>query len=715
MKPIYFFLTILISLQNLSAQEVFDNYAEAHYENNTEVKNFYDFNFSQPAPYWKDDFKNSGDYHYRLQGNAFTAVADRFGIPAQALYFRQYENENLIIPSAVVKNIVDNNAGFSISAWIKVPDNGVDCQILSFTNPEDENKEDIQLRMKDGYFQILKTSSVAQEKVVMGQSRYKISYYSDNIQQEIYPGSDEYGAGYIYFMLSSNKNSTRLYYSRPGGRLYANYFWFGLTDVLSDTHTITFGTVNQKKRTTILDAVDDIMVYNEMLSPEMANNHFLVQSPLYPSRSYILRDFENEPIAPEDNDEYNVYDNSIRVKTDDTSTERPYGAKRWLLSTRKMDHHERLFNFINAKTYLTIGPVFENNTESPYEQKSIESNSLGQLFEAVHISNNPNNVLDCKENAFQFNVKEIIPGNQLGIDENFHRYLNIRRSNMPDTEWSVQGSFNTSIRERFSPVSEAGITIFNYETNHSMTIDINDSYTLYQNLYHAQPFRLVKKQGTFNAGDYKYGYEDYMFYNMEKTAILTPKEGIKNTQNGISQRLMPDGNAAYQLMYVKDDPNGKPLYMIRTSNGYGAKVLVPDVHNFDNKLIVQDAHDEEEYAVIPDHFLWSVNVIYYYGNSNTSTKKASHKSSDLPVSHMLQVYPNPVKGRATVKYTLSKSTRVKLYITSSTGTLVKIIKEKPQNKGTYKETLTTTGWPSGIYFCNMQTDEGIITKKIIVQ
>lgn len=708
MKPIYFFLAILVSFQKLSAQEVFDNYADAHYENNTEVKNFYNLSHSDPDPYWRDDFKNQGDDRYRLQGNVITALADRFGSSAKAVYFREDENDNLIIPSAVVKNIVDNNAGFSISAWIKVPNHGLDCQILSFTNPK--NNEDIQLRMKSGYFQILKTSSVVGKKVVLGQARYKISYYSDNIQQEIYPGPNEYGAGYIYFMLSSNKNSTRLYYSRPGGRLYANYFWFGLTDVLSDTHTITFGAVDQKERITTLDAVDDIMIYNEVLDPEMANNHFLVQSPLYPSRAYILKNFKNKPVAPgNSDDEYSYYNNTIKVKTG-TFSKRIYGARRWLFSMRKMSYNEQLLNFINAKTYLTIGPQYET-----YEQKSIESNSPDQLFQAVHISDNPNNLLDCKQNAFQFNVRETLPGLQLGIDENYHQFLSIRPAGAPDTKWSVQGSFNTSIRERFSPVSEVGITIFNYETDHSMTIDINDSYTLYQNLYHAQPFRLVKKQGTFNAGDYKYGYEDYMFYNMEKTAILTPKGGIKNTQNGTSQRFMPDGNAAFQLMYVKDDPNGKPLYMIRTSNGYGAKVLVPDVHNFDNKLIVQDAHDEEEYAVIPDHFLWSVNVIYFYGNSNTFTKKASHKSSDLSVSPMLQVYPNPVKGHAAIKYTLKKSTRVKLYITSSTGALVKTIKEKTQNKGTYKESLTTTGWPSGLYFCNMQTDEGITTKKIIVQ
>ncbi|MGE8513200.1 MAG: T9SS type A sorting domain-containing protein [Chryseobacterium culicis] len=709
MKSIFFFLVILIAVQKLSAQEVFDNEAKTYYDNNTKVKNFYPLNLSNPN--WHGDFKNPRNEANDLEGNAYTAVADRFGIPAQALYFRQYEHENLIIPSAVVKNIVDNDKGFSISAWIKVPDNGKHCRILSFINPVHDNmRENIQLRMVDGYFQILKTSSFTSNPVVMGQARYKISYDSEiDIFREIYPGPGEYGEGYIYFMLSSNKYSTRLYYSRPGGRLYANYFWFGLTDVLSEFHTITFGSPDNYTRTTILDAVDDIMVYNEMLSPEIANNNFLVQSPLYPSRSYVLRDFQHRPIAPAYHDEYSVDSNDILAKTDNTSTEGIYGAKRWLMSTVSRDEHRRFINFVNAKTNLSIGPAF-NNPQSFYQQKNIESNSVIDQFEAVHIENRPDNLLYSRQSAFKFDIR-MQDGFQLGIDEN--KALREAKKNMPRTEWSVQGSFNTSIREKFSYVSEAGVRIVNYGTGNSLAIEPNGFYKLYQSPTAFEPFRLVRTPGTYNIDDYQYGYENYRFYNMTKTGILTPQGGIKDTQNGKSQRLMSHGYAAFQLVYVKDDLNGKPLYMIRTDNGFGAKILVPDVH--DSKLIVQNAHNEEEYATIPDNYLWSINVIYLSDGSHAFTKTASRKSSDQSESQMLQVYPNPVKGKATVQYTLPKSTRVKLYITSSTGALVKTIKEKPQNKGTYKESFTTSGWPSGLYFCNMQTDEGITTKKIIVQ
>ncbi|WP_454045713.1 T9SS type A sorting domain-containing protein [Chryseobacterium sp. Marseille-Q8038] len=526
--------------------------------------------------------------------------------------------------------------------------------------------------------------------------------------REIYPGPGEYGEGYIYFMLSSNKYSTRLYYSRPGGRLYANYFWFGLTDVLSEFHTITFGSVYNYV-TTILNAVDDIMVYNEMLSPEIANNNFLVQSPLYPSRSYVLRDFQHRPIAPAYHDEYSVDGNDIVAKTDNTSTEGIYGAKRWLMPTIARYKNHQFVSFVNAKTNLPIGPAF-NNSQSFYQQNNIESNSVREQLEAVHIENRPANLLDSRQSAFKFDIR-MEDGFQLGIDEN--KVLRGVQKNMPRTEWSVQGSFNTSIREKFSYVSEAGVRIVNYGTGNSLAIEPNVFYTLYQSPTAFEPFRLVRTPGTYNIDDYQYGYENYKFYNMTKTGILIPKGGINDTQNRKPQRLMSHGNAAFQLVYVKDDLNGRPLYMIRTDNGYGAKILVPDV--YDSKLIVQNAFNEDENPIIPDNYLWSINVIYFSDGSHPFTKTASRKSSDLSESQMLQVYPNPVKGRATVQYTLPKSTKVKLYITSSTGALVKTIKEESRNKGTYKESFTTSGWPSGLYFCNMQTDEGITTKKIIVK
>ncbi|MDR2238094.1 MAG: T9SS type A sorting domain-containing protein [Chryseobacterium sp.] len=706
-----FFPVLMIAIAGqLSAQEVFDNAATGEYSVNTQVTNLYDLTLSNSSS-WQNDFKNQNNTAYKLQGNAGTGTADRFGNPSQALAFNGYQN--LIVPSTVVKDIVSNNKGFSVSAWVKVPENGKDCQIFSFVNPSNQNREDIQLRMKDGYLQVLKYSNIVGKKIVMGQARYKISYKNDNTGNEIFPGPDEYGAGYIYFMLTSNKNSTRIYYSRPGGRLYSNYFWFGLSDVLSNNHNITFGTVNNQQGN-ILSAVDDIMVYKEMLTPELANNHFLVQSPLYPSRSYIVRNYQNKPIAP-NGDSYK--DGYIKAIASFNPYEGIYSSARWFLPTRQPSNGKGLISCLNAKSFKPMAR-WNANSGNYFFQADADESSGKQFFEPNHITGNPNNLIDSKQNAFTFLVNEYRSNNYyLGMSGND---VYLQNANKPDDNWSVRGSFNSSVRERFTKVGSKGIRFTNFGTKQSMALynSSGSTYYLYQNSELYEPFILEGKEAGFNAADYKYGYENYTFYNGSKSATLALKDGQKSTTpNGYL--WMDNAQAAlFNLCFVKNDPNGKPLYLIRIGNGYGATILIPNYVTGGFTYITQNpiAEDGPQY---PDNYLWSVNVTFFYKDDDdviiARKPREIAKTRSIEVQS-LNVYPNPVKENATIEYTLVQSGAVKVYISSATGALVKTVKDGSQNKGTYKESLITSGWTSGVYFCTLQVNGQIVqTKKIIVQ
>ncbi|MBV8327306.1 T9SS type A sorting domain-containing protein [Chryseobacterium sp.] len=704
---------MMVFIQKLSAQEVFDNTATGTYKVNTQVANLYDLNLTEHS--WQNDFKHS-IASYKLEGSANTGITDRFGNPSQALSFQSYQN--LIIPNTVIKDIVNNNKGFSISAWVKIPENGKDCQILSFTNLSNKNKEDIQLKIKDGYFQILKYSPIAKKMIVQGQTRYKISYHSDNTNKEIFPDDDvSISSGYIYFMLSSDQYATRFYFSRPGGRLYANYFWFGLSDILSDKHQIVFGTVNSQ-RGPIINAVDDIMVYKEMLNPKLADNHFLLQSPLYASRSYILRNYKDQPITPK---KENYEDGYIVTSGLNNSQEAIYGTARWYMST-PMDNKRQIW-FTNAKSYLPIArwksiPFSSGN----YFYQDTGQDALRRDFTPNHIIGNPQNLIDYKEHTFNFLIDEYkSEGYELGMDGN---YLYVQNKNQTDDNWSVQGSFKTSVRERFSQVSEQGVQFINYATKQSMSLDRSfyTQYFLYLDSSKAETFSLEKvgNRFSFHDYDYTYGDENYRFFNMPKSGELQPSSS-DNTRIVLDNpaKTRDDIKVLFQLIYVKDDPNGKPLYMIRLNNKkrvasnshYVATILSPGYNNY---VLNEVAEDFTEY---PDKYLWSVNVVYdgqvHNGNSNGSSARAS-----VPVEKPVQslnVYPNPVKDVATVEYTLSQSGAVKLYITSATGALVKTIKEGNQSQGTYKESLYTSGWAAGVYLCTLEAEgQKIITKKIIV-
>lgn len=707
----FFFLVFATSINTISAQEVFDNNATGSYTINTQVANLYDLNVSD-ASGWRNDFKHGNDQTYKLQGNADAATADRFGSPSQALYFNGYKN--LILPQNVTRDIVNNNNGFSISAWIKVPNNGNDCDILHFTNPSNGGREDIQVRMKNGYFQILKYSPVAQKKVVLGQARYKISYYNDNTNKEIYPAAGEYGEGYIYFMLSANKNSTRIYWSRPGGRLYANYFWFGLSDILTNSHIMTFGALNGQ-RGDIISALDDIMVYKEMLTPELANNHFLVQSPMYPSRSYAVRNYNNQTVLPDFSNAEGAYKNGyIKTKNPTNPTEGTYASERWQMPVRQKANGKSLIGIINSKAHLPLAR-WNANTGNYFYQETADFSAERQLFQPIHLIGNPNNLIDYRQNAFRFQVNEYASsGKQLGI---YNNSLYLQNANTSDTNWHIEGSFNTSVRERFSRVSEKAIHVFNYGTKKSLTIF---SGYAYEDANKYAPLAFVKKEPVFNTLDYQYGYEDFGIYIYGGGPDnIKPDHGLNSTtqQDYIKLSGNPGEKAgSWQLVYVKDDPNGKPLYLIRTNNGYGARILIPNYTTGGKTYITQNAIAEEGPSY-PNNYLWSINVRYTDSGGARIANPSKDESKDIIVdSQNLEVYPNPVRGNATIEYTLLHSETINLYIVSSTGALVKTIKNGTQDKGTHKEAFNTSGWVSGVYLCVLQIDgQNAITKKIIVQ
>ena len=79
----------------------------------------------------------------------------------------------------------------------------------------------------------------------------------------------------------------------------------------------------------------------------------------------------------------------------------------------------------------------------------------------------------------------------------------------------------------------------------------------------------------------------------------------------------------------------------------------------------------------------------------------------------LQIYPNPVRKKCNVKYTLPKQTRVNISLFDVTGRLIKGIINEHQNAGFYHETFDMSNLAQGIYFIKLNTDNHLETKKII--
>ncbi len=81
---------------------------------------------------------------------------------------------------------------------------------------------------------------------------------------------------------------------------------------------------------------------------------------------------------------------------------------------------------------------------------------------------------------------------------------------------------------------------------------------------------------------------------------------------------------------------------------------------------------------------------------------------------LLKVMPNPVKETATIKYELSKTSRIKLYVIDQTGRVIRILVNKQQPQNVYHLKIDKSMFGTGFYYLVMESSMDRIIKKLII-
>ncbi len=79
-----------------------------------------------------------------------------------------------------------------------------------------------------------------------------------------------------------------------------------------------------------------------------------------------------------------------------------------------------------------------------------------------------------------------------------------------------------------------------------------------------------------------------------------------------------------------------------------------------------------------------------------------------------QNYPNPFNPSTVIKYQIPSSSPIYIAIYDCLGSVIDVLIDKVQSSGSYQTEWDATRFPSGIYFCRLQTKEFTETKKIIL-
>lgn len=90
-------------------------------------------------------------------------------------------------------------------------------------------------------------------------------------------------------------------------------------------------------------------------------------------------------------------------------------------------------------------------------------------------------------------------------------------------------------------------------------------------------------------------------------------------------------------------------------------------------------------------------------------------STNLPDNfELMNNFPNPFNPSTTIKFSISSESNIKLEVYNSIGQLVKELVNQKLNVGTYSIDFDASSFASGIYLYQLQADNFIVTKKMVL-
>jgi len=91
----------------------------------------------------------------------------------------------------------------------------------------------------------------------------------------------------------------------------------------------------------------------------------------------------------------------------------------------------------------------------------------------------------------------------------------------------------------------------------------------------------------------------------------------------------------------------------------------------------------------------------------------TYNNNDPKIYILFQNYPNPFNPSTTIQFDIIKSSHVKLIIYDMLGRKITTLVNENRKAGSYRVEWNSTGYPSGVYFCKLITDEFTDVKKMV--
>ena len=293
----------------------------------------------------------------------------------------------------------------------------------------------------------------------------------------------------------------------------------------------------------------------------------------------------------------------------------------------------------------------------------------------------------------------------------------------PDTEpaWGSLGLTGTKLNEFSLPevgeprgitVNENGSLLYvsNYDANkvYCYIGDPESGYELYEGFN-------VEVDGEFQAATELYGVGPYGLQLMpDKNLLFIAHDADFKSGEGYE----------YGRIYIADPNTGEVIDTINTAEWNNYIEGQYDNHNPQNNASGYTSNyavdfDENYNVYTQSWFGWTVDKWIYDGELpvvEITITSIERDGETIPNEMSLgQNYPNPFNPTTTIKFGLNKKQNVSLSVFNLNGELVSnLVNDSELSAGSYEVTFDASRLASGTYFYKLQTENGSITKKMIL-
>jgi hypothetical protein len=152
---------------------------------------------------------------------------------------------------------------------------------------------------------------------------------------------------------------------------------------------------------------------------------------------------------------------------------------------------------------------------------------------------------------------------------------------------------------------------------------------------------------------------------------------------------------------VQRSNNGSDWYVVNFVNGAGESTTTRNYSYTDKGLA-------------PGTYYYRLRQADLDGKSTFSSIVSATVSGKGIVS-LFQNYPNPFTSSTSIRFDLPKAEHARLSVLDLAGREIKVLTDKVSEAGSHIVILNAAGLGSQTYFVRLQTENGILTKKILVK